>query len=120
MKPALAVLAVVALSTPAFAQTPANSPKFAAADISLRARTGVTSQPSMTGGGLRGGRYDLRNATMVDLIAMAYGVSDTDLIAGGPAWLERTRFDIAAKAPQNTTPAGARRGLAGRRAQPAR
>jgi uncharacterized protein (TIGR03435 family) len=108
MKPALTLMAVTALCSPVFAQTPANPPKFAAADISLRTRTGVTSQPAMTGGVLRGGRYDLRNATMLDLIATAYGVSDTELITGGPPWLERTRFDIAAKAPQNTSPADVR------------
>jgi uncharacterized protein (TIGR03435 family) len=99
--------AVIALSSPVFAQNPA-PPKFAAADVSLRARTGTTNQPTMTGGVLRGGRYDLRNATMLDLIATAYSVRDTDLIAGGPAWIERNRFDIAAKAPQDTSPATVR------------
>ena len=28
--------------------------------------------------------------------------ADADLIVGGPPWLERNRFDIAAKAPQET------------------
>jgi uncharacterized protein (TIGR03435 family) len=105
MKSALTLLAIAALSSPVFAQTPPNTPKFAAADISLRARTGTTNQPVMTGGVLRGGRYDLRNATMLDLIATAYSVSDRDLISGGPSWLERNRFDIAAKAPEGTSPA---------------
>src|SRR5262245_34866113 len=105
MKTALTLLAVAALSSPAFAQTPSTAQKFAAADISLRARTGTTNQPVMTGGVLRGGRYDLRNATMLDLIATAYSVGDTDLITGGPAWLERQRFDIAAKAAEGTSPA---------------
>jgi uncharacterized protein (TIGR03435 family) len=57
----------------------------------------------MSGGVLRGGRYDLRNATMVELIATAYGLSDNDWIVGGPNWLERDRFDIVAKAPTSTT-----------------
>ena len=105
MKSALMLLTVAALSSPVFAQTAQNAPKFAAADISLRARTGTTNQPTMTGGVLRGGRYDLRNATMLDLIATAYSVGDSDLITGGPAWLERQRFDIAAKAPEGTSPA---------------
>jgi uncharacterized protein (TIGR03435 family) len=87
--------------------------KFAAADVSLRVRTGTTNQPTMTGGVLRGGRYDLRNATMLDLIATAYSISDRDLIFGGPAWLERNRFDIAAKAPQDTSNADVRLMLQG-------
>jgi uncharacterized protein (TIGR03435 family) len=108
MKPALTLVALVTLSSAAFAQTAPNPAKFAAADISLRARTGTTNQPTMTGGVLRGGRYDLRNATMLDLIATAYAISDRDLIVGGPSWLERNRFDIAAKAPQETSPANVR------------
>jgi len=42
---------------------------------------------------------------MLDLVATAYSITDRDLITGGPAWLERQRFDIAAKAPQGTSPA---------------
>ncbi len=106
MRRILAPLAIVVLwSCAGFAQTPGNVLRFDAADISVRARTGTTNQPAMTGGVLRGGRYDLRNATMVDLIGVAYSINDTDLIVGGPSWLERDRFDIAAKAPQGTTPA---------------
>ena len=108
MKPVLTLLAVATLSSAVFAQTAPSSVTFAAADISLRVRTGTTNQPTMTGGVLRGGRYDLRNATMVDLIATAYSISDRDLIVGGPAWLERNRFDIAAKAPQDTSTADVR------------
>jgi uncharacterized protein (TIGR03435 family) len=104
MRRALSAIAAVVLWTSVgYAQTPANTPKFDAADISLRARTGTTNQPVMTGGVLRGGRYDLRNATMVDLVATAYSVTDRDLIVSGPAWLERNRFDLAAKAPQGTS-----------------
>ncbi len=100
----LVALAVVSLPFAAQAQTPVNAPKFDAADVSIRTHTGTTSQTGMTGGVLRGGRYDLRNATMLDLIATAYAITDRNLIVGGPAWLERDRFDIAAKAPQGTPP----------------
>ena len=75
MKPALTLVALVALSSAVSAQTAPNTAKFAAADVSLRVRTGTTNQPTMTGGVLRGGRYDLRNATMLDLIATAYSIS---------------------------------------------
>jgi uncharacterized protein (TIGR03435 family) len=105
MRRTLALAAAVILwSCGGYAQTPGNGPKFDAADVSVRGRTGTTNQAGMTGGVVRGGRYDLRNGTMVDFISTAYGISDTDLIVGGPAWLERDRFDIAAKAPQGASP----------------
>jgi uncharacterized protein (TIGR03435 family) len=55
------------------------------------------------GGVLRGGRYELRMATMVDLIARAYGV-DPELVVGGPNWLELDRFDVFAKTAADATP----------------
>jgi uncharacterized protein (TIGR03435 family) len=57
----------------------------------------------VSGGVLRGGRYELRKATMVDLIRNAYGV-DADKIIGGPSWLETDRFDVIAMAPPTTSP----------------
>ena len=55
----------------------------------------------MTGGAVRGGRYTLQNATMLDLIRTAYDTED-DRISGGPKWLEADHFDIIAKAPAGT------------------
>jgi uncharacterized protein (TIGR03435 family) len=105
MRRVLTAFASLVLSGAVFAQAPQSTQKFDAADISLRLHTGITSQGGMTGGVLRGGRYDLRNASMVDLIAVAYSINDADLIVGGPNWIEYDRFDIAAKAPQETSPA---------------
>jgi uncharacterized protein (TIGR03435 family) len=61
----------------------------------------------MSGPILREGRYELRNATMVDLIRTAYGV-DADKVLGGPNWLESTRFDVSARTAATTTPDTAR------------
>src|SRR6202020_3529564 len=47
--------------------------------------------------------YFLTQATMVDLIATAYGV-DAANVHGGPTWLERDHYDIRAKVPPGTTP----------------
>ena len=55
MRRAVTALALVTLSRVAFAQPPQSAPRFDAADINLRARTGTTNQPTMTGGVLRGG-----------------------------------------------------------------
>ncbi len=73
--------------------------KFEASDI----RTSPKSMNATVfmSGGLRGDRYGLRNATMLDLISTAYG-KERDLVLGGPSWLEFDRFDIAAKAPKGT------------------
>lgn len=94
----IAVCLAALLSGVAFGQTP--SRVFDVADVHVSART---TNPNFTGGVLRAGRYDLRRATMVDLIRTAYGV-DPDKVVGGPSWLETDRFDVVAKAPQSTSP----------------
>ena len=98
---ALGVPILVLLSTASHAQTDAADPRFDAAEVHLRVRTPTGSQDS-SGGVLRGGRYDLRNATMLDLIRTAYRINSPEMIVGGPNWLERDRFDIAATAPAST------------------
>lgn len=58
--------------------------------------------PRIQGGVVRSGRYELRQATMLDLIATAYGVNP-DTVLGGPAWLALDRFDLIAKVPPDTS-----------------
>ena len=100
MKRSLLVVAVTAVfSGPVLGQAPAPRPAFDVAGIQVSTRP----QPGMRGGVLRGTRYELRNATMVDLIRTAYNVQP-ERITGGPSWLEWNRFDIAALAPENTPP----------------
>src|SRR5262245_2455491 len=94
MKPVL--LAVVLVSAgAAFGQ----SPSFEYADVHASA---PSTNPSMRGGALRGGRFEIRTATMVDLISMAYSL-ESNKILGGPNWLDWDRFDILASAPQGTS-----------------
>jgi uncharacterized protein (TIGR03435 family) len=78
--------------------TPA--PAFEAADVHVSAKSRT---PSMAAGGLRGTRYLVRQATMVDLISLAYEI-DNDKILGGPRWLDTDRFDVSARAPAGTAP----------------
>jgi uncharacterized protein (TIGR03435 family) len=90
---------------PLFAQSPAPATatapqKFEFASIQLSTR----ANPGMRGNTLRGTRYEIRNATMVDLIRTAYNVQP-ERISGGPSWLEWTRWDIAAPAAAGTPPA---------------
>src|SRR5437868_12979500 len=90
-----AVLAGVAL-----AQSSELPIAFEAADVHVSAKTRM---PSMAAGGLRGTRYLVRQATMVDLISLAYDI-DNDKILGGPSWLDTDRFDVSARAPSRSTP----------------
>jgi uncharacterized protein (TIGR03435 family) len=57
----------------------------------------------MRGGSLVGGRYIVRQATMVSLISLAYGV-ENDHVLGGPPRLDTAHFDIVATAPRTTSP----------------
>jgi uncharacterized protein (TIGR03435 family) len=79
----------------------AASPAFELADVHP---TPPTTTPWMTGGNLHGDRYLLHNATMVDIISLAYGIEDEDNIVGGPAWIDFDRFDISALAPRGASP----------------
>jgi uncharacterized protein (TIGR03435 family) len=72
------------------------SPKFEIADVHVSGP--ASDDPDMSGPFLRAGRYELRRATMVDLVRLAYGV-DFDKVLGGPSWLETDRFEVKAKLP---------------------
>jgi uncharacterized protein (TIGR03435 family) len=83
----------------------AQQPKFEIADVHLSPTARGFAQNF--GGVLRGGRYVNRDATMLNLIGEAYGVSE-DGLAGGPGWLSSDLFDVIAKVPDGTTPATAK------------
>jgi uncharacterized protein (TIGR03435 family) len=92
--PVLAALFSVA----AFGQPAEASPKFEVADVHNSPRT---TQPVMRGPFYSTSRYELRFATMLDLIRTAYGV-DPERVSGGPNWLEMDRFDVFAKTPASS------------------
>src|SRR5271163_2378015 len=83
------------LCRPVFGETADTRPTFDVADVHVSPHR---SFPFPDGGALHGDRYVLRQATMLDLIAAAYGLDDTN-VQGGPIWLETDRFDVVAKAP---------------------
>lgn len=82
----------------------AEDPKFEMADV----------HPSSTapgfvqnfGGVLRGGTYVNRDATLLDLIQAAYGVTADD-VSGGPGWIASDVFDVVAKVPDGANMATA-------------
>ena len=97
MRAALALFSL--LSLPSLAQTPAAPKSFLFADVHS---SPFTADPFMHGNSVMGDRYFVYQATMLDLIATAYGV-DASNVHGGPTWLERNRYDIRAKVPPHTT-----------------
>jgi uncharacterized protein (TIGR03435 family) len=92
--------AISLLSAAAFSQSTDTAPIFEASDIHLTPLS--SNNRFMRGPRLLGDRYELKFATMVDLISIAYGI-DPERIVGGPNWLEMTRFDVVAKAPPKST-----------------
>jgi uncharacterized protein (TIGR03435 family) len=93
MRAALTLFALLSVSS--VAQTKS----FVIADVHA---SPFTSNPFMHGNSIQGDRYFLTQATMIDLIASAYGV-DAANVQGGPTWLERDHYDIRAKVPPRTT-----------------
>ena len=93
----LAFATLLLLAGAAFAQTAA-TPQFTAADIRPSPHSSI---PAMKGPFFGDNRYEIRYATMVDLIHAAYGV-DQERISGGPSWLEFDRFDVMAIAPNGS------------------
>ena len=88
----------------AFSQSTDSTLKFEAAEIHpTPAAAPGTNNQNMRGGLYRSGRYEVRSATMLDLVRTAYNV-DANNVAGGPAWMDKVRFDIIAKAPGDSTP----------------
>jgi uncharacterized protein (TIGR03435 family) len=82
----------------AFGQA-AEKPQFEVADVHSSPKT---SLPVTRGPFYSSGRFELRFATMLDLIRLAYGV-DPERVSGGPPWLEMDRFDVFAKTPEKST-----------------
>jgi len=78
----------------AFSQAPEPA-RFEVADVHISPKI---RNAYLRGPAIRGGRYEIHTATMVDLIGAAYGVKNA-MVLGGPSWLETLRFDVIAKAP---------------------
>jgi uncharacterized protein (TIGR03435 family) len=86
---------IALLAVAAFGQPAETAAKFEVADVHESPRT---SQPGVRGPFFSSGRYELRFATMVDLIGIANNV-DPEKVYGGPSWLELDRFDVFARIP---------------------
>jgi uncharacterized protein (TIGR03435 family) len=99
LRPLACISCVVLLSGASLAQSTEPLPTFDLADVHVSPHS---TNPNQSGGFVRAGRYEVRKATMVDLLRLAYTL-DPEKILGGPSWLETDRFDIVAKVPAGTT-----------------
>jgi uncharacterized protein (TIGR03435 family) len=99
----LGIVLLHSASLLAFSQPADAPPKFDAADVHVSPKPQNPQNQFVRTPPPRGGRYEIKSATMVDLIHIAYSF-DTDKVLGGPSWLEMDRFDIAAKLPADSTP----------------
>src|SRR6185312_9120819 len=82
---------------PVFSQVAPSPPEFQTADIHPSAPNMIHAMRI----GFSGGRYELRNATVADLIHTAWNVgeeNDDENVIGGPEWLYKDRFDVIATA----------------------
>jgi uncharacterized protein (TIGR03435 family) len=89
---------VIVLCHAAFGQAPARMPEFEVADVQV---SKSTSPEQGKGRMLPGGRIEVPNTTLKNLVMAAYSVQE-NMITGGPGWLDSDRFDIVAKAPPDT------------------
>jgi uncharacterized protein (TIGR03435 family) len=69
---------------------------FEAAEIKIN-----RSNRAMDGQVLRGGQFILRSATLRLLVTAAWRTQDYRVV-GGPSWLDEDRYDVVAKAPEDT------------------
>lgn len=100
LRPLLCTGLAAAVAGAAFGQSA--GPVFEIADVHVSPST-ANPYTYLSGGVLRGGRYDLWKATMLDLVRIAWAVLG-EKVLGGPNWLELDRFDVSAKAPPSTSP----------------
>jgi uncharacterized protein (TIGR03435 family) len=78
--------------------------KFEASDVHVSPKSNSFDR-YMRGPFVRAGRYEIRTASMLDLVSTAYGM-DPERVYGGPNWLEMDRFEVIGKIPPGTKPEG--------------
>jgi len=102
---ALVSLVFILATDAALCQPGASQAAFDIADVhaSPRGDWVKNSTHVMQGGYLSGDRYELRRATMLDMIRTAYDI-EADKVYGGPNWLDYDRFEVVARTKTGTSP----------------
>src|SRR5262245_66662852 len=96
----LSIVAFACLSPRMLGAQAPNVPAFDVASVKP-SRSADTESSSMVA---PGGRYVATNITVRQLIRIAYGLHETQVV-GGPDWIGTERFDIEGKAPGFATAA---------------
>jgi len=108
---------VAVLSSPTFGQSAPKPLAFEIADIHPSPPGRSLQSLILRGPFVAGGRFELQNATLLDMIRIAYSPTkanfdvlgrpvnqlDADKVVGGPSALDFNRFDVIAKAPPQTS-----------------
>src|SRR5579863_8085813 len=96
------ILSALALGQATAPAPNAVPPSFDVADVHVSPKL-TSNALNLSGTGIRGGRYEMHRATLLDLIRLAYSI-DNDKILGGPTWLEINHYEILAKSPASSPP----------------
>jgi uncharacterized protein (TIGR03435 family) len=75
--------------------------QFEVADVHVSPLSLDYHRRTMGGSMLHRDQFEVHRATMVNLIAIAWGIDEAK-VTGGPNWLEMERFDVRAKTPPDT------------------
>src|SRR3954462_6177184 len=75
------------------------TPNFEVADIKPSKSSNLESRKARI---LPGGRLEIPNSTLKELIIFAYGVQE-NAIMGLAKWMDNDRFDVVAKAPADSS-----------------
>lgn len=96
--------AIAAMFSSAVCAQPAVESRFEAADVHASPPSSNIRNNFIQGPFVGGGRFEVRRATILDLVELGW-VVQPDKIVGGPAWADLDRFDILAKAPAQASSA---------------
>jgi uncharacterized protein (TIGR03435 family) len=94
----LLLVSVFLLTVGGYGQSTASLPAFEVADIKPSSPDAIRSKGRI----LPGGRIEMPGGTLKELVMFAYGVQD-NMIQGAPKWADHDRFDIVAKAANNSS-----------------
>ncbi len=89
---AIAVAALLSIAGSAFGQPAASGPQFEVASI----KPSAPGQPGMFIRMAPGGRLNINNMPLKEMIVMAWRIQPFQ-ISGGPAWMDSAHYDISAK-----------------------